>query len=394
MFDRLTSYLDSLEDTFGVPYFDIVVTQNHKEIYRHRKGIARRAGNIPVSSQTVYDFFSATKVITAVAVMQLVEKGILSVEDRLSDILPAFSEMWVAEGVFHNGRPMRWPQESDPCHPAINSITIDHLLTMRAGLNYDVFSPTLKAKIIETGGAGSTIDIVNAMAQMPLLFEPGEHYAYSFAFDVLGAVVEKVSGERYADYLNRHIFQPLGVRDLYLHISEENAAMHGDFYGCDLGTTVIRPRTNENVYRLTKNFDSGGAGLSGTVDGYAAVLDALACGGEGKNGSRILTAESIAKIAKPRLTETQQKEFAGDMRPGYSYGYGVRTLVSRESSLSPVGEFGWDGAAGAYVLIDPKNRLGVFYAQHVQGMISVYKQIHPTIRDLIYSCCSSDTPSA
>ena len=124
------------------------------------------------------------------------------------------------------------------------------------------------------------------------------------------------------------------------------------------------------------------------MDGYSALLDALACGGVGANGVQILSEESIEAIRTPQLNAIQLDDFTmkGMFRPGYNYGLGVRVLVDATKAKSPAGEFGWDGAAGAYALVDPKNGISLFYAQAILGLRGVYSDIHPRIRDLVYEC--------
>ena len=141
----------------------------------------------------------------------------------------------------------------------------------------------------------------------------------------------------------------------------------------------------DNPYRLSDRYESGGAGLFGNVDGYILLADALACGGVGRSGNRILNPESIDQLRENQQHGAARRDFDSFRRIGYGYGLGVRTLVDNRYSESPIGEFGWDGAAGAYVLIDPQNGLSAFFAAHVLGMGRAYTEFHPRIRDLIYT---------
>jgi len=121
------------------------------------------------------------------------------------------------------------------------------------------------------------------------------------------------------------------------------------------------------------------------VDEYSKFAAAMANGGVGATGKRILTPQSIDLMRRNRLNEQQLRDFrVSPSKNCYGYGLGVRTLVDESGAKSPLGEFGWDGAACCYVLMDPKNRIGIFYAQQVLGMLIAYEEIHPTIRDLTY----------
>ena len=147
----------------------------------------------------------------------------------------------------------------------------------------------------------------------------------------------------------------------------------------------IRPIGAQNPYVLGPAYDSGGAGLVTTVDDYIRFADMLAMGGVGLTGERILSKATIDLMRTNHLNDAQMKDFCWIQMAGYGYGLGVRTMVDRtRGALSPVGEFGWGGAAGAYVLIDPDNRVTAYYAQHMLNNQEPY--VHPRLRNLIYSC--------
>ena len=120
------------------------------------------------------------------------------------------------------------------------------------------------------------------------------------------------------------------------------------------------------------------------MDEYSKFTEAMANGGVGATGNRILKPESIALMSRNWLDDVQLQDFQLSGKVGYGYGLGVRTLIDDTKSRSPIGEFGWDGAAGCFVLIDTKNQVGLFYAQEILGMLEAYNEIHPTIRDLAY----------
>lgn len=382
-FDKLTEYLDNLENTYGVPGLDILVMQDHQPIYRHCHGYRDYEKKEPVEGTELYDVYSATKVITMTAVMQLVEAGKLSLEDEVSKYLPAFAHMEVSDTFDFSVFPPKMPAPGDPTHPAKNPIRLWHLMSMTAGMSYDTTNPVILSLKERTNNQASTVEVVSEMAKMPLLFEPGTRYAYSLGHDVMAAVVEIVSGEKFETYLKNHIFDPLEITDAYMHPTETEKARMVKQWGMKFGSDEIFREDSGNRFRLTDNYDCGGAGLTISVEAYATVMDALACGGVGKTGKRILKPESIAELAKPRLNEQQLKDFGrGPM--GYSYGLGVRTLIHKEIARSPIGEFGWDGAAGAFALVDPVNHISLFYAQEVLGMVKVYFEVHPQIRDLVY----------
>lgn len=382
-FQKLNQYLDSLGTEYGLKTLDCKVMQNHKVLYRKSWGYSDYACTTPVSDNDLYDVYSCTKVITMTAAMQCVESGLFGLDDAVEKYLPAFGSMSVSEDFVPFRWPLRWPTREDKQHPSPSSITIRQLMTMTSGLSYDLESESIRQLLAQNPEAG-TVEIAGAIAKMPLLFDPGTRYSYSLGHDIIAAVVETVTDKPYRDYLREKIFAPLGLRNMMMHVPEGERCRLSAQYGIVMGSDEIRPMDVGNRYRLTRRYDSGGAGLACTVDDYILVLDALANGGVAFNGYRLLSEESIEEMRRPQLDGAALEDFTRSGKVGYNYGLGVRTLTDPTSSSSHVGEFGWDGAAGAYALIDPENRLSIFYVQEVLGMFKAYSEIHPTLRDLVY----------
>ena len=384
-FDKLTNYLDGLEKAYGVPGTDILVTSGYDRVYRHQTGFCDYEKRERTNENNLYRLFSATKVITMVAVMQLVEDGKLGLYDELQKYIPEFGTLLVADS-FSFQFPVHWPDRNDPCHLAHNSIRIIDLMSMTAGLNYDTTSDELRRVREESNDQASTQAVVKAMAKMPLVYEPRTRWAYSLAHDVLAAVVEIVSGQRFSRYLEEHIFRPLGAKELYFNLNEEQKRRVAALYMGRMDGAGIVPDDGKmsGSFQITSNYESGGAGLIANVQDYSLVLEALANGGVGRSGARILSAQTVRLFMTSYTTEQMQKDFAGSGKAGYGYGLGVRVLIDRSHSRSPLGEFGWDGAAGAYALVDPINRVSIFYVQHIMAFPVVYSEIHPRVRDLVY----------
>ena len=387
-FDKLTEYLDSLEQEYGIPASDCKITRGYDDVYRHMTGYADYEKTKPIDGNTIYRLFSATKVVTMTAVMQQIERGKLSLYDEVRKYLPEFGQMKVADH-FEIGFPIKWPKSTDACHYAHQTIRIIDLMTMTGGMSYDTDSKEERKIREDTGNQATTREVMKAIAKMPLVYEPGTRYCYSLGHDVLAAVVEVVSGERYSEYLKKNIFNPLGIKDFYFHpkregISERLCALHMGVFGTD---NIVPDNGQLSAgFQITENYESGGAGLYGTVDAYSCFIEALCNGGVGKNGSRILSEESVKMFTVPYTTGQMSRDFALTGKVGYEYGLGVRVLVDNRYSRSPVGEFGWDGAAGAFVLVDPIHNVSIFYAQHVVGFPKAFSEIHPKLRDIAYEC--------
>ena len=382
-FEKVTAYLNTLEEKYGVPGLDIKVTRGYDTVYRYMTGYSDYERTKPVSARDMYDIYSCSKVITMVGVMQLIEQGKLGLEDALSQYLPEFEEMQYAADFKVGEFPFVWPTEDSDLRPARNKMKIHDLMSMTAGMSYDVTAKPIRDLVAATNGQANTRQIVAAMAKMPLLCEPGTRYSYALGHDVLAAVVEVVSGMSFGEYMKQNVFQPLGITEMYYQMPEECQGRLSAQYAKSWTTGEILPDGSMN-YRITRNYESGGAGLCTTVDEYSRVIQALANGGVGATGKRILRPESIRAMSRNWLTAVELADFVKAGKVGYGYGLGVRTLIDGSVSKSPVGEFGWDGAAGAYCLVDPIHHISLYYAHQILGMMEAYSEIHPTVRDLVY----------
>lgn len=371
-FNALTEYLKTLEGELGLAGYDCAVYLDGGEVYRRMDGYADREAGRPIAHDTIYRMFSMTKPITCTAALQLYEKGRFLLTDPLGNYLPEFREMTVREG--------------DSLRPARNPITIRNLFTMSAGLTYDLDSPSMQALKRDTDGRYTTRQLVQALAKEPLTYDPGERWVYSLAHDVLGALIEEVSGLPFEEYLQRHIFAPLGMKDAHFFVPEDKLGRVAYRYGCERGKAPVR-EAYENLYQASPNYRSGGAGLSCTLDDYARFACALCRGGWcEQTHARILGSATVRLMRENQLSEAQMRDFNWVQYAGYGYGLGVRTLVSRAESGSPggLGEFGWGGAAGTYALIDPEYRLVMLFGQ--QSTPNFEHVIQPRIRNILYRC--------
>lgn len=387
-FAVVTKYLESLKDQFSVRAADCAIMIDHKMVYRHLVGTSDFEDTVPLTENNLHDVFSASKVMTMTAVMQQVERGKLSLDDDVEKYLPEFADMQVVQNfdltdfVSNAKFVFGWPGAECGLAPAKNKIKIWHMMSMTAGLTYHVGSPAVLALLKENPHA-NTRQIVHEMAKMPLLFEPGTRYAYSLGHDILAAVVEVASGMKFSEYMRQNLFEPVGAEQMFYQIPKSEKSRLTVLYGVDPETKQYVPQV-DNFARINDTYESGGAGIACTVGDYIKVLDALACGGVSGKGVQILKPETIREMSTNRLNEQQLADFHIGGKHEYGYALGVRTLLDPTKSKSPIGEFGWDGAAGAYALVDPVNHLSVFYAQAAPESGPAFSTIHPTLRDLVY----------
>ena len=372
-FGKLETYFSHLPD-INIPGADLAVYQDHKEVFRSRVGYADLETKTPLTAEHVFRMFSCTKVFTCICALRLIEEGKLDLDAEVSRYLPAFRNMLVRDG--------------ESLRPAIAPVRVWNLMSMTAGLDYDMNVPSVQKVLEETGGKATTRQIVDALAEKPLRFEPGTHFFYSLCHDVLAAVIEVVSGKRFSDYVNEVICEPLGMRHTTFHPDAEYLRAMATRYEWQGGDPRnLRPVTEEKRRISSENYESGGGGLCSCVDDYIKALDAMACGGVGWNGYRLLKPETIDLARRNWMCPAAEWDVAIDLQNrGYSYGLGFRTLQHPEhiASRGVVGEFGWGGAAGAYAVMEPEHHFSICYVQHVMNCGYAFTNVQPTIRELTY----------
>ena len=235
-------------------------------------------------------------------------------------------------------------------------------------------------------GAG-TVEIVSALASAPLDFEPGTRFAYSLCHDVLAAVVEVATGERFADHVKRVLFDPLGMKDTGYHVPDEKRDRIPSMFDHVNGPMLARevPATNQK-FIFSDSYDSGGAGLFSTVNDQIRLMTVLANGGKTEDGYSLLKPETILSLGINRLSPQAHATFEPTRLYGYGWGLCGRAHVNPLASAgrSSLGEFGWDGAAGAYALVDPTKRIAIYFGTQLTHAHYLYRMVHPTLRDLVF----------
>lgn len=375
-FQYLTEYIDNLYDLEGIPSRDIIIYQRGKEIYRHSAGFQDLKTGEPIRRDALYFMYSASKLLTMVATMQLLERGKILLQEPVAKYLPEYKNPMVktmdAKG-------------NQSLVPARHTLRIWHLMTMTSGIAYNTSAPEILACMKEHDGAPTTADIIKAFATRPLNFHPGEHWMYGFSHDVLARLVEVVAGEPFGDFVKKNIFDPIGMKNSYYHLTDDLVPRMAMQYKFDatLNKAVEYGLTNSHIFG--PKFESGGAGCISCVDDYILFAETLTHKGVAPNGTRILSERAIDLMRSDCLNEQTRPDFNWDAFRGYGYGFGVRTLVSpaKGGTLSTLGDFGWGGAAGAYVHADPERELSIVYLQHMLN--SKEPIVHPRLRNLIYA---------
>lgn len=372
-FSRLSDYLDTLPHA-GFPAGDMIVALDGKVLFRKMFGFSDPEGTRPVSENDLYRLFSISKITTCVAGCMLLEQGKMNLDDPVSKYLPAYAHLTVK-------------RSDGSVTPAGTVMTIRHLFTMSGGLDYTLRDGFVNDLLARDPHA-PTLEVLNAFAKRPLFFEPGTRFRYSLCHDVLAGVIEVISGMKFSDFVKKNIFDPLGMTDTWYHLPASEESRLTTLYQHDMNRYAAKAVENTCAYIIDDGYDSGGAGLTGTASDQMKLITMLALGGISPDGVRILKEETVRAMGENLLPVSAISDFASSRDFGYGWGLCGRAhmdpIVSR--SESSVGEFGWDGAAGSYILADPATRVSIFFATSVMNSHYVYRVVHPTLKNLAFKC--------
>lgn len=384
----IQSQLDEAVNSKIVAGCSCLVLRKGAELGYYETGLRDIENELPITRDTIYRMFSMTKPITSIAVMQLMERGMICLGDPVSKYLPGFKN----QRCYKDGKITRVTEE----------VTIKNLLDMTSGLCYpgeNYEAEKITGEFIKEAseklhkGETSTVELMNELGKLPLAFEPGDKWNYGLSADVLGAIVEIVSGMKYSEYLQKNIFDPLEMFDTGFYVPEDKQHRLARAYNSD--GVDFKEYTGENLLIQSRmeempRFESGGAGLSSTIDDYSKVCQMLLNNGEYK-GNRILHPETIRFMTMGSLNE-QQRSCIGSWNylNGYTYGNLLRILKypGEAVSVGVEGEFGWDGWLGVYVSIIPEYDMTILYMQQKPdtGTTDVVNKL----RNVIFSSITRD----
>lgn len=336
----------------------IRVTRGDDILYEGSFGWANIGNKVKMSCEdTIFPIASMSKVITVAGIMQLYEQGLFKMWDPVSLFLPGFKSPKIAK---------EKPDGSYEIVEAKGEVTMRQLFTMTSGVPYgwgETAAGRIRAETEEKWMKSGkpmpgTVEYVNMVGQLPLAFEPGERWMYGFSIDVLGAVIEVLSGKTLGEYLQENIFDPLGMKDTGFFVPAEKRGRIATLYHINEG---MKPA--ERDYPDHKpEFESGGGGLFSSVPDYSRFARMLLKGGT-LDGVRILGRKTVELISTDHLTAEQRKGDSWDTQRGYGYGLGVRVMTNPELAgiNGSAGEWGWDGAFGNWFCVDPKENLTCVY---------------------------------
>lgn len=347
------------------------------------------AGNMdegkPMREDAIFRIASMTKAITSVAVMVLYEEGKLLLDDPVSKFIPEFKDSQVAIP----GE----DKKSFTLAPAKTAITVRHLLTHTSGITYRFIGAEPWAKLYKEAGIsdglvqteGTIGDKIKKLARLPLMHQPGERYSYGLNTDVLGYLVEVVSGMTLDQFFQKRIFEPLQMKDTHFFLPEEKlsrlAAVYNQLPDGRIKRMNDDPDDRGNLvysasfhYKGPRTFYSGGAGLASTISDYARFLQMMLGGGE-LDGARVLSRKSVEL-----MTVNHVGELFGN--GGFGLGFSVVRDLGKGSELGSVGQYGWGGFFHTNFFVDPKEKMiGIFMSQlyPAAGL-----RLHERFRSLAY----------
>ena len=383
---RADALIESQFTDSGIAGASLLVMQGGDTAYRKCYGKLSLETGEAMREDAIFRCYSMTKPVTAAAVLLLIEQGKLHLADEVCWYIPSFANQNVL-------------LEDGSLVPAKRNITILDLLTMTAGLVYpDASFPAGKimdeayaqiADKLAKGTPTTTLEYCNMIGSKPLAFQPGEKWLYSTCADVLGGIVEIISGKSFRNFLKDEIFTPLDMPDTDFYVPEDKLSRLMGYYQYDDASGKLQPVQWQHLglsymWKQPPAFESGGAGLVSTVEDYSHFASMLLKGGTYK-GTRILGRKSIEFMSASHLTEQQMKSYDWTALKGYGYGCLVRTMLSPTTAgmYGSVGEFGWDGWAGCYMMVDPAEDLLMIYVIQKAGG-NGERAIH-MLRDIVYS---------
>jgi CubicO group peptidase (beta-lactamase class C family) len=352
-----------------------LLTRHGKVVHFSAVGHKDVRKNDPIQKDSIFRIYSMTKPVTGAAMMMLYEEGKWRLEDPVSRHIPEFAKLQVYTGANPDGTPA--------LEPARRSMTMRELMTHTAGLGY-ILSPNnpvdrmyLDARVLNAGAPLQTM--IDAMARLPLASQPGTRWAYSIAVDVQGYLVEKLSGQKFDEFLRTRLFDPLGMKDTAFYVPKEKLArlalVHTDAKGGGLAVDENRP--DPVVAPLGP---SGGGGLFSTAMDYARFTEMLLNGGQ-LNGVRVLAPRTVEMMRTNYVNPEPLKTMGAGT--GWSLGFQVVTDAAAAGEPYSNGSYNWYGIAGTWFWIDPVEDFA-FIGMLQHQNLGAARQVHALSRNLVY----------
>lgn len=353
----LRSELEAMVAAGELPQALVLVEQNGTPMIRISVGYADVESRRPIADDAIFRLYSMSKPITSVGVLMLADQGKLSLADPVGKYLPELADVRVWDG--SPGNPAK-------TLPATRPVTIEDLLLHRSGLTYEFMGDTpvqrgyrengvVRATAVASKKApalpAATLDqLVVRLGEAPLLHQPGARFSYGFSTTVLGAVIERVSGQSLESFLKADIFEPLEMKDTTFVLNDTQVPRLVTGYVATVGDLKAVDRSETSEYRDVQRLRDGGGALAGTLKDYSHFAQMLA--GRGVwHGRRLLSAKTVDDIYAPRLRT------GGGENLDTPFGYGLAVGDARTEARGglPQGAGSWSGSGNTYFIADPKH---------------------------------------
>ncbi len=354
----------------------VVVARKGKIVLFETFGMMDKGANKPMRKNTIFRIYSMTKPVTSVAAMMLYERGRLKLDEPVSKYVPEFKGLKVYD-------------ESGEYADQTRQMTVRDLMRHTSGLTYGFFGNTAVDRMYRDKNIfdwdGSLQDMITKLGDVPLLYQPGTRWHYSVSTDVLGHIVEKVSGQSLDKFFRRMIFKPLGMKDTAFYVPPKKVERFAVCYGPDAGGGLrVVDEPSESRYIKKPNLFSGGGGLVSTARDYTRFCQMLLNKGQ-LDGKRLLRPETVEMMTSNQLPPGVTR--------GNDEGFGLGFSVRLRDGRFPEGEFGWGGMASTHFWISPKDKLVVVaLSQRIPYSDQLQNAIKPIIYDSITGAASIVEP--
>ncbi len=369
--ERMESRIRADVDKGRIPGAVMLVARDGKVVMHKAIGSQDPAKATPMREDSIFRIYSMTKPIVSVAAMILVEEGRMLLSDPVSQHIPELKGLRV--GVEKDGKL--------EIVPAQREATVQDLLRHTSGFTYGVFGKGLVKDIYTRNGIDSTdhdnAEFVKKLATAPLMFQPGTTWEYSRSTDVLGHVIERVSGMPLDRFLDERILKPLGMKDTGFYAPPERAGRLAEAFAAD-------PDTKQPIrmleVRSKPRYLAGGQGMVSTAQDYFRFAQMLLNGGE-LDGKRILSKKTVEYMTSDHLGTIRGPAYAPGPGYGFGLGFAVRLADGQAATPGSAGDYTWAGLGGTYFWVDPRERLIGIWMMQAPNQRNYYRVLY---RDMVY----------
>jgi CubicO group peptidase (beta-lactamase class C family) len=378
---RIDAYIKNEIAGNKIPGAIMMIQRNGKTAYFNISGVRDPGTKEPMTTDTIFRIYSMSKPITTIAAMMLVEEGKLQLEEPLSKYIPAFANVKV--GVEKKGED---GATGIDLVAVKRPITIQDLMRHTSGLTYGFFGEgVVKKAYVDANLFAGDVDnaeLAERLAKLPLVYQPGTTWDYGLSVDILGRVIEVVSGKSLYEFEKERLLDPLGMKDTSFYVTDQTKqALIAEPFPND---RKIGNDAEMNDPRIAQKWESGGGGMMSTIGDYAKFAQMVVNGGT-LDGKRYLSPKTIAYMGSNHIAPGSGVVPGPYYLPGPGFGFGLGFAVRTEAGVSPiegsVGEMNWSGAGGTTFWVDPKeNMFVVFMAQTV----SQRGRIRVALKNVVY----------